>query len=87
MTVLHNRRPGSAGLAKGDFLARHVLKFDGDVFEDMSEPGAVVFPHAAVESAGFAVGTTMFGKSRQRRGERIDKSLAEAAGRPGFQGT
>lgn len=56
-------------LAKGDGRAGQALQFDGDMFEDVGQPGALLpTPH---EAAGRAVGTAMFvqggNQGQQRR--------------------
>ncbi len=78
-------RSGSARLAEGDFLARHVLQFDGDVLEHMPEPGAVVFAHAPKETAGLSVRAAVLRKPGQRGRERIDELRPQAAGGPRFE--
>ena len=80
-------RTGTARFAEGDLFARDILQLDCDVFQNVTEPGSVVFAHAPQESAGHLVGTAMFGKTGQRLRQGIDELRSEAARGPRFEST
>ena len=50
------------GLAEGHVLASDILQLERHVLEHVAEPGALVFVHAADESAGFLVGAAVLGE-------------------------
>src|SRR5262249_23579450 len=70
---------------EGDVLAGDVLQLDGHVFEDVAEPGAVAFAHAADEAAGFAVAAAVFLQAGQGGHEGVDVGRPQARRRPGFE--
>ncbi len=76
---------GAARLAEGDLLAGNILKFDGDVLEDMPEPRPVIFAHASNETSRLPIRASMVDQTGQRRRQGIDKFAAETAGRPSFE--
>src|SRR5882757_8194737 len=76
---------GAAGLAERDLLAGNILKFDGDVLENMPEPRTLIFAHASKETSRLPIGTSMFDQTGQCFRQGIDKFAAEPAGRPGLE--
>src|SRR3984885_3820386 len=79
------RRTAAAGLAEGDFLARHVLQFDGDVLQNVAKPGAFVFAHAPNKAPGFLVRAAVFGEAGQGGGQSVDETRPQAAGGPALE--
>ena len=59
-----------------------VLHLEHDMLEYMSQPGALVFRHAADESTRFAVAAAMLTQARQSLHQRIDERLAQPHRRP-----
>ena len=80
-------RSAAARLAEGDFLPRHILQFDGHVFEDVSEPRPFVLPHASQQATRFLIRAAVFGETGKRRRQRVDEVLPQAAGGPRLERT
>ena len=62
---INTRCSGAARLAECDLLAGDILQLNGDVFENMPQPGTLILPHAAKKAAGFAIGTAMLREAWQ----------------------
>jgi hypothetical protein len=73
------------GLAEGHVGPREVLHLDRAVLPDVAHPGAFVLAQAAQETARLAVGTAVLPQARQGFQQRLDETIAQAAGRPVLQ--
>ena len=63
------------------------LEFERHVLQHVSQPGALVLPHASQKAAGSIVGAGMFAQSRQRRHQTVDECRTQSGGWPFFQRT